>query len=139
MINRHDRLSQQWNDRCLNKQFAEFPVWMSGKSQIGAWCWFKKLWRLPVSEIAMLATINAGLLSKYYRSMLELRFFEQKAQELYRNGLLPGFVHLYLGEEAVAVGVCSNLETRDMVFSTHRGHGHALAKGVPARLVLAEL
>jgi pyruvate dehydrogenase E1 component alpha subunit len=84
-------------------------------------------------------TIDAGLLLGYYRRMLELRLFEQKAQELYRNGLLPGFVHLYLGEEAVAVGVCSNLEARDMVFSTHRGHGHALAKGVPARLVMAEL
>ena len=92
-----------------------------------------------MSEIAIPATIDAGLLLKYYRSMLELRLFEQKTQELYRNGLLPGFVHLYLGEEAVAVGVCSNLETGDMVFSTHRGHGHALAKGVPARLVLAEL
>jgi TPP-dependent pyruvate/acetoin dehydrogenase alpha subunit len=60
-------------------------------------------------------------------------------QELYRRGLLPGFVHLYLGEEAVAVGVCSNLEPKDLVYSTHRGHGHALAKGVPAREVLAEL
>ena len=53
--------------------------------------------------------------------------------------MLPGFVHLYVGEEAVAVGVCSDLETRDLVFSTHRGHGHALAKGVPAGVVLAEL
>jgi TPP-dependent pyruvate/acetoin dehydrogenase alpha subunit len=60
-------------------------------------------------------------------------------QELYRNVRLPGFVHLYVGEEAVAVGVCSNLEAKDLVFSTHRGHGHALAKGVPAAVVLAEL
>jgi TPP-dependent pyruvate/acetoin dehydrogenase alpha subunit len=71
--------------------------------------------------------------------MLELRVFEVKVQELYRNGMLPGFVHLYVGEEAVAVGVCSNLEPADLVFSTHRGHGHALAKGVPAGVVLAEL
>src|SRR5271165_6866124 len=79
------------------------------------------------------------LLLSYYKKMLELRLFELKVQELYRNARLPGFVHLYVGEEAVAVGVCMNLESKDLVFSTHRGHGHALAKGVPADVVLAEL
>ncbi len=83
--------------------------------------------------------IDHKLLLDYYRKMLELRVFEVKVQELYRNAMLPGFVHLYVGEEAVAVGVCSNLEPADLVFSTHRGHGHALAKGVPAGIVLAEL
>ena len=83
--------------------------------------------------------IDHQLLQEYYKKMLELRVFEVKVQELYRNGMLPGFVHLYVGEEAVAVGVCSNLEAADLVFSTHRGHGHALAKGVPAGVVLAEL
>jgi pyruvate dehydrogenase E1 component alpha subunit len=83
--------------------------------------------------------IDVDVLLAHYRKMLELREFELKVQELYRNGLLPGFVHLYIGEEAVAVGVCSNLQPRDLVFSTHRGHGHALAKGVPAKFVLAEL
>jgi pyruvate dehydrogenase E1 component alpha subunit len=83
--------------------------------------------------------ISQELLLQYYKKMLELRLFELKVQELYRNARLPGFVHLYVGEEAVAVGVCSNLEAQDMVFSTHRGHGHALAKGVPAQIVLAEL
>lgn len=83
--------------------------------------------------------VDRKLLLNYYKKMLELRLFELKVQELYRNGRLPGFVHLYIGEEAVGVGVCSNLETSDLVFSTHRGHGHALAKGVPARIVLAEL
>ena len=85
------------------------------------------------------ADIDQKLLLKYYRKILELRLFELKVQELYRNARLPGFVHLYVGEEAVAVGVCSNLEAEDLVFSTHRGHGHALAKGVPADAVLAEL
>ena len=80
-----------------------------------------------------------NLLLDLYRRMLELREFELKVQELYRRGLLPGFVHLYVGEEAVAVGVCSNLEPKDLIYSTHRGHGHALAKGVPAREVMAEL
>src|SRR3984885_12352072 len=83
--------------------------------------------------------ISPELLLTYYKKLLELRLFEVKVQELYRNGRLPGFVHLYVGEEAVAVGVCSNLEAPDLVFSTHRGHGHALAKGVPSRIVLAEL
>ncbi len=83
--------------------------------------------------------ISKQQLLNYYKKILELRLFELKVQELYRNGRLPGFVHLYVGEEAVAVGVCSNLERQDLIFSTHRGHGHALAKGVPAKIVLAEL
>jgi pyruvate dehydrogenase E1 component alpha subunit len=83
--------------------------------------------------------VDHKLLLDYYKRMLELRVFEVKVQELYRNARLPGFVHLYVGEEAVAVGVCSNLKTEDLIFSTHRGHGHALAKGVPAAVVLAEL
>jgi len=83
--------------------------------------------------------ISKEQLFNYYKKILELRLFELKVQELYRNGRLPGFVHLYVGEEAVAVGVCSNLERQDLIFSTHRGHGHALAKGVPAKIVLAEL
>jgi hypothetical protein len=83
--------------------------------------------------------IDVRLSLDLYRGMLQLRDFELKVQELYRAGMLPGFVHLYVGEEAVAVGVCASLEKKDLVFSTHRGHGHALAKGVPAREVMAEL
>ena len=90
-------------------------------------------------EKAVAGKIDVNLLLGLYRRMLERREFELKVQELYRRGLLPGFVHLYIGEEAVAVGVCSNLEPRDLIYSTHRGHGHALAKGVPARKVMAEL
>jgi acetoin:2,6-dichlorophenolindophenol oxidoreductase subunit alpha len=92
-----------------------------------------------MTERVLTEQVNQELLLTYYKKMLELRLFELKVQELYRNGRLPGFVHLYVGEEAVGVGVCSNLETKDLVFSTHRGHGHALAKGVPAGVVLAEL
>src|ERR1700694_5661616 len=92
-----------------------------------------------MTERVLAEQINQDLLLKYYKKMLELRLFELKVQELYRNARLPGFVHLYVGEEAVAVGVCSNLEAGDLVFSTHRGHGHALAKGVPPGVVLAEL
>jgi pyruvate dehydrogenase E1 component alpha subunit len=92
-----------------------------------------------MSEPVLTEQISQQLLLDYYKKMLELRLFELKVQELYRNGRLPGFVHLYVGEEAVAVGVCANLEAPDLVFSTHRGHGHALAKGVPSCIVLAEL
>jgi pyruvate dehydrogenase E1 component alpha subunit len=92
-----------------------------------------------MSERLVTERVSPELLLAYYKKLLELRLFEVKVQELYRNARLPGFVHLYIGEEAVAVGVCSNLEARDLVFSTHRGHGHALAKGVPSRIVLAEL
>jgi pyruvate dehydrogenase E1 component alpha subunit len=92
-----------------------------------------------MSETAVAKQSDLTLLLGYYQKMLELRLFELKVQELYRNARLPGFVHLYVGEEAVGVGVCSNLEAKDLVFSTHRGHGHALAKGVPPSVVLAEL
>ena len=92
-----------------------------------------------MSERVLAEQLSRELLFAYYKKILELRLFELKVQELYRNGRLPGFVHLYVGEEAVAVGVCAHLESADLVFSTHRGHGHALAKGVPASIVLAEL
>ncbi len=92
-----------------------------------------------MTKLSLVKENDLDLLLGYYRKMLELRLFELKVQELYRNARLPGFVHLYVGEEAVGVGVCLNLENKDLVFSTHRGHGHALAKGVPPGVVLAEL
>jgi pyruvate dehydrogenase E1 component alpha subunit len=94
---------------------------------------------LTMAKPSLARKVDHELLLNAYRKMLELRLFELKVQELYRNARLPGFVHLYVGEEAVAVGVCMNLIDKDLVFSTHRGHGHALAKGVPADVVLAEL
>src|SRR5437867_12854642 len=72
------------------------------------------------------AMINPDLLD-LYRRMLLLRRFELTAQDLYRRGSIPGFIHLYVGEEAVAVGVCAHLNRADYITSTHRGHGHALA------------
>jgi acetoin:2,6-dichlorophenolindophenol oxidoreductase subunit alpha len=74
-----------------------------------------------------------------FRQMCVLRQFEEAAGRSYREGKIPGFIHLYIGEEAVATGVCAHLKETDFVASTHRGHGHALAKGVPARQVMAEL
>jgi len=82
---------------------------------------------------------SADLIKSLYRGMVEIRAFELKAREIFRSGRMPGFIHVYVGEEAVAVGVCSQLHTDDYVASTHRGHGHALAKGISARKVMAEL
>jgi len=74
-----------------------------------------------------------------YRTMTLIRQFELKLQEVYRSGVMPGFIHLYIGEEAIAAGVCANLNAGDFVTSTHRGHGHAIAKGIPMGEVFAEV
>jgi pyruvate dehydrogenase E1 component alpha subunit len=71
--------------------------------------------------------------------MNEIRFFEDKVFELYAQNLVPGTVHLYAGEEAVAVGVCSNLRMDDYITSTHRGHGHCIAKGADLKRTMAEV
>jgi acetoin:2,6-dichlorophenolindophenol oxidoreductase subunit alpha len=74
-----------------------------------------------------------------YRKMLTIRRFEEQVDELYRSARMPGLAHLYAGEEAVAVGVCAALTDDDYVTSTHRGHGHCLAKGAAPDLMFAEL
>ena len=74
-----------------------------------------------------------------YEKMLQIRFFENKAAELFAAQKLPGFVHLYIGEEAVACGVCACLTDNDYITSTHRGHGHLIAKGGNLDLMMAEL
>jgi 2-oxoisovalerate dehydrogenase E1 component len=73
------------------------------------------------------------------REMLRIRRVEEALARSYAQGLIPGACHTYVGQEAIAVGVCAHLRPDDVVFSTHRGHGHALAKGAPAREVMAEL
>jgi len=78
-------------------------------------------------------------LVELYRKMVEIRFFEEKVFELYAQNLVPGTIHLYAGEEAVAVGVCSNLRKDDCITSTHRGHGHCIAKGADLKRVMAEI
>jgi pyruvate dehydrogenase E1 component alpha subunit len=74
-----------------------------------------------------------------YAQMAKIRAFENRANELYRTRLMPGLAHLYLGEEAVAVGVCEALRKDDYITSTHRGHGHCLAKGAKLNQMFAEL
>ncbi|MEN6568358.1 MAG: thiamine pyrophosphate-dependent dehydrogenase E1 component subunit alpha [Veillonellales bacterium] len=83
--------------------------------------------------------LNKEKLLGFYETMLTIRAFESKAMELFADNKLPGFVHLYLGEEAVATGVCGSLETKDYITSTHRGHGHLIAKGGNVDLMMAEL
>jgi pyruvate dehydrogenase E1 component alpha subunit len=78
-------------------------------------------------------------LSQMYRKMLEIRLFEEKVFDLYGQNLVPGTIHLYAGEEAVAVGVCSNLSKDDYITSTHRGHGHCIAKGADLKRTMAEI
>jgi 2-oxoisovalerate dehydrogenase E1 component len=74
-----------------------------------------------------------------YRQMFLIRRCEEQMAKAYQNGLIPGACHTYVGEEAVATGVCAHLRRDDTVFSTHRGHGHALAKGVGVPEFMAEL
>ena len=77
--------------------------------------------------------------SELLREMLLIRRFEEKCVELYSAGEIRGFVHLYIGEEAVAVGVNQALTPEDNVVSTYREHGHALVRGIPVEAVMAEM
>ncbi len=86
-----------------------------------------------------MAEISRDKLLWIYERMRLIRTFEDKVAELFAQGLLPGFVHLYAGEEAIAVGVCVHLTDRDHITSTHRGHGHCIAKGVDINAMMAEL
>ena len=74
-----------------------------------------------------------------YKTMNEIRFFEEKVHKIFSDGRIPGFVHLYVGEEAVATGVMSQLSDDDYITSTHRGHGHAIAKGCDLNGMMAEI
>ncbi|MGA2391348.1 MAG: thiamine pyrophosphate-dependent dehydrogenase E1 component subunit alpha [Candidatus Sulfotelmatobacter sp.] len=76
---------------------------------------------------------------RMYRQMAAIRQFEAQVNELYTRALMPGLAHLYIGEEAVAVGVCEALDRNDYITSTHRGHGHCLAKGASPDKMFAEL
>ena len=73
------------------------------------------------------------------RKMVEIRLFEEKIVDQYARGAVPGLAHLYIGEEAVAVGACANLNKQDLITSTHRGHGHCIAKGADPKPMMAEL
>ena len=75
------------------------------------------------------SAIDNKLFLRMYRRMVMIRLFEEQVNDLYTRALMPGLAHLYIGEEAIAVGVCEALRADDYIPSTHRGHGHCLAKG----------
>jgi acetoin:2,6-dichlorophenolindophenol oxidoreductase subunit alpha len=83
--------------------------------------------------------LDTSLLLRLYEQMETIRQFEEQAGKEFAAGKIPGFVHLYAGEEAVAVGVCAHLTDEDFITSHHRGHGHCIAKGVDIREMVAEL
>jgi pyruvate dehydrogenase E1 component alpha subunit len=83
--------------------------------------------------------VDAQLALDMYRRMTLIRLFEEQANDLYRSAKMPGLTHLYIGEEGIAVGVCSALRKEDWITSTHRGHGHCLAKGAEVARMFAEL
>ena len=83
--------------------------------------------------------IPTDTLLRLYRQMVAIRLFEERVNDLYTRALMPGLAHLYIGEEAIAVGVCEGLRRDDYITSTHRGHGHCLAKGASPDLMFAEL
>src|ERR671913_2167670 len=85
------------------------------------------------------AALSDERLHELFREMLLIRRFEEKVEERFRAGELPGFLHVCIGQEAVAVGVIRALEEGDVIASTHRAHGHALAKGTHPNEVMAEL
>jgi len=83
--------------------------------------------------------VNKNILVSLYDTTLKLRLFEEKVWELFSQNHIPGTVHLYLGQEAVAAGIVGAMEKRDWVQSTHRGHGHVIAKGANMKAAMAEL
>jgi acetoin:2,6-dichlorophenolindophenol oxidoreductase subunit alpha len=89
--------------------------------------------------VRAIGNVGTEKLLRFYRQMTAIRLFEENVNELYTRALMPGLAHLYIGEEAVAVGVCEALRPDDYVTSTHRGHGHCLAKGASPELMFAEL
>ena len=84
-------------------------------------------------------TLDNLTLAKLLRTMLTIRLTEEELARCHQRGLIHGACHTYVGQEAIATGVCANLDIKDSVFSTHRGHGHALAKGMPPAELMAEL
>ena len=92
-----------------------------------------------MAKVERKGALSPELLREFFREMLLIRRFEEKVEERFRAGELPGFLHVAIGQEAVAVGVCRALEEGDVIASTHRAHGHTLAKGTHPNELMAEL
>src|SRR5512145_3108689 len=93
----------------------------------------------PKQQATATATARDERWLHFYRQMLKIRLFEEEVNQLYLGAKMPGLAHLYIGEEAVAVGVCEALRRDDFITSTHRGHGHCIAKGASVDSMFAEL
>ncbi len=93
----------------------------------------------PAGSSSMVSGTTTERWLRMYRQMVSIRLFEEQVNELYTRALMPGLAHLYTGEEAVAVGICEALRPDDYITSTHRGHGHCLAKGAAPDRMFAEL
>jgi pyruvate dehydrogenase E1 component alpha subunit len=92
-----------------------------------------------VAKVEQRRGVSEETLREFFREMLLIRRFEEKVEERFRAGELPGFLHVAIGQEAVAVGVCRALGDGDVIASTHRAHGHTLAKGTHPNELMAEL
>jgi acetoin:2,6-dichlorophenolindophenol oxidoreductase subunit alpha len=92
-----------------------------------------------MAKVERKGALSHELMREFFREMLLIRRFEEKVEERFRAGELPGFLHVAIGQEAVAVGVCRALEEGDVIASTHRAHGHTLAKGTHPNELMAEL
>src|SRR3954469_14232483 len=92
-----------------------------------------------MAKVERRGSLSAEQLREFFREMLLIRRFEEKVEERFRAGALPGFLHVAIGQEAVAVGVCRALEENDITPPTHRPHGHTLAKGTTPDELMAEL
>ena len=90
-------------------------------------------------DAAAARTVSPNVVMDIYRRILRIRRFEEQVGKLFAQGQLPGFVHLYIGAEAVGAGVCAALRDDDYIISTHRGHGHVIAKGGDMQRMMAEL
>ena len=84
-------------------------------------------------------TITKEQAKKFYETMCTIRSFEESVKHDFLNGEIPGFVHLYIGEEAIGTGICAALRDTDLIESTHRGHGHCIAKGADVNSMMAEI
>ena len=93
----------------------------------------------PPTGPATLAGLSPEVALPIHATMVRIRVFETRVTELFAAGRLPGFVHTYLGQEAIAAATCRHLRDDDYITSTHRGHGHAIAKGMPTNRLMAEL
>ncbi|MBN1332982.1 MAG: thiamine pyrophosphate-dependent dehydrogenase E1 component subunit alpha [Synergistales bacterium] len=82
---------------------------------------------------------DKDLLKSFYETMMKIRYFEQNIQEKFLAGEIPGFVHVYIGEEATGTGIMTNLRSDDYIQTTHRGHGHTIAKGAELKRMMAEI